>query len=94
MVAFMGCSHHLAAYVAIALVCLHFGERLHPRNAARGVCDAGAEGAPSDMGSSNYGGDAAGLGVPPLSSSAPDSIDQRQRRDEWFVQEYLCSSEF
>jgi len=43
---------------------------------------------PSDMGSSNYGGAVNGLGVPPTPQSCADSIDQRHRSNEWFVQDY------
>jgi hypothetical protein len=43
---------------------------------------------PSDMGSSNYGGQATGAGAAPTPVTCAQSLDQRTRSNEWFVQDY------
>lgn len=43
---------------------------------------------PSDMGSLVMGGTASGLGVAPSPQACADSIDRRQRSNEWLVQDY------
>lgn len=43
---------------------------------------------PSDMGSLVMGGTASGLGVAPSPQACADSIDLRQRSNEWLVQDY------
>lgn len=42
----------------------------------------------SDLGSSNYGGQNTGGGHAPTPQTCADSIDQRTRSNEWFVQDY------
>lgn len=87
--------------IPLAFSTIQKGDRFDPNDTGKGGAEGGVgivvdlvaatqvlKVHPSDMGSSNYGGSAVGAGLPPTPQSCADSIDQRQRSNEWFAQDY------